>query len=97
MYKNETIKIILLKYIFCNNIKLFNIIFDQFIASLLNKSVNFLLTPNIWVVIYAYYLLFLAEKCSIKAYVFYNDIVVFISCYKDAEGCVYTVMLPVMF
>ncbi len=45
------------KHCFCNIINVFTDTFDQFNASLLNKSNNFLkknvlLTPNIWSVVY---------------------------------------------
>ncbi len=36
--------------IFCNITNVFIVTFDQFNAFLLNKSINFLLTPNFWMV-----------------------------------------------
>ncbi len=40
--------------IFYNIINIFTVNFDQFNTSLLSKSINFLLTPNFWMIVYLY-------------------------------------------
>ncbi len=43
-------------YDFCNIMHVFDVTFDQFNASLQNKSISltFLLTPNFWIAVYIF-------------------------------------------
>ncbi len=40
--------------IFCNVISVFSVTIDQSNASLMNKSINFPLTPKLWMAVYVY-------------------------------------------